>query len=220
MSRWCAISRRRRRPSGRRRSRSSTAIGSEADRCWTSVAVPARSLSGSRRNIRARRSSASTSRSSISLARERAVRNLVRACDSRSAMRSRCRLPMSNSILVVCRHLLQAVPDAMQVLKEIRRVLRPGGRAHLIAEDYGMLWCHRTELGSDGFWQVIPWRYEQAVGCDLHVGRKMFAMLHDLQMRDIAVDYVVVDTARVARETFARIWEAWRDGFADSIAQR
>ena len=122
--------------------------------------------------------------------------------------------------LVVCRHLLQAVPDAMQVLKEIRRVLRPGGRAHLIAEDYGMLWCHRTELGSDGFWQVIPWRYEQAVGCDLHVGRKMFAMLHDLQMRDIAVDYVVVDTARVARETFARIWEAWRDGFADSIAQR
>jgi SAM-dependent methyltransferase len=121
--------------------------------------------------------------------------------------------------LVVCRHLLQAVPDAPKVLAEIRRVLRPGGRVHLIAEDYGMLWCHPTELGSDGFWQVIPWRYEAGVGCDLHIGRKMFTLLHDLKMRDLAVDYIVVDTVRVDRETFARIWEAWRDGYTDTIAQ-
>src|SRR5205809_2717138 len=33
--------------------------------------------------------------------------------------------------LVVCRHLIQAVPDARRVLAEIRRVVRPGGRAHL-----------------------------------------------------------------------------------------
>ncbi len=121
--------------------------------------------------------------------------------------------------LVVCRHLLQAVPDAAQVLSEICRVLRPGGRAHLIAEDYGMLWCHPTELDSDGFWQVIPPRYAAAIGCDLHVGRKMFTMLHDLKMTDIAVDYIVVDTLRVPRDTFARIWEAWRDGYTDSIVQ-
>jgi hypothetical protein len=38
-------------------------------------------------------------------------------------------------------------------------------------------------------------------------------------MRDIAVDYIVVDTLRAPRDTFARIWEAWRDGFAESIAQ-
>jgi SAM-dependent methyltransferase len=121
--------------------------------------------------------------------------------------------------LVVCRHLLQAVPDAARVLAEIRRVLRAGGRAHLIAEDYGMLLCHPTELDSDGFWQVIPPRYAAAVGCDLHVGRKMFTMLHDLRMSDIAVDYIVVDTLRVARDTFARIWEAWRDGYTESIVQ-
>jgi SAM-dependent methyltransferase len=121
--------------------------------------------------------------------------------------------------LVVCRHLLQAVPDASRVLAEIRRVLRAGGRTHLIAEDYGMLWCEPTALGSDGFWQVIPPRYGAGVGCDLHVGRKMFTMLHDLKMRDVAVDYIVVDTLRVPRETFARIWEAWRDGYTDTIAQ-
>jgi hypothetical protein len=47
----------------------------------------------------------------------------------------------------------------------------------------------------------------------------MFTMLHDLGMTDIAVDYIVVDTVRVPRETFARIWEAWRDGFTDPIVE-
>jgi len=121
--------------------------------------------------------------------------------------------------LVICRHLLQAVPDAGRVLGEIRRVLGPGGRAHLIAEDYGMLWCHPTELDADGFWQVVPRRYEAAIGCDLHIGRKMFTLLHELQMTDVAVDYIVVDTLRVPRETFARIWEAWRDGYSLTIGE-
>ena len=121
--------------------------------------------------------------------------------------------------LAVCRHLLQAVSDARRVLEEIVRVVRPGGRMHLIAEDYGMLHCYPTELDADDFWQRLPPRYGKAVGCDLHIGRKAFTLLHDLGMTDIAVDYVVVDTARVPRETFARIWEAWRDGYTDAIAE-
>jgi hypothetical protein len=38
-------------------------------------------------------------------------------------------------------------------------------------------------------------------------------------MEEIKVDYVVVDTLRTERETFARIWEAWRDGYTESIAE-
>jgi SAM-dependent methyltransferase len=120
---------------------------------------------------------------------------------------------------VICRHLIQAVPDPARVIAEIRRVLRPGGRVHLIAEDYGMLWCHPTELDADGFWQVIPPRFGAAVGCDLHVGRKTFTLLTDAMFHGIAADYVVVDTLRVDREIFARIWEAWRDGYTDSMVQ-
>src|SRR4029077_2003601 len=126
-------------------------------------------------------------------------------------------LPDARFDLVICRHLLQAVPDASKVLAEIRRVLKPGGRAHLIAEDYGMLWCHPTELDADGFWQVVPQRFGAAVGTDQHVGRKMYTLLYDVNMSDIRVDYIVVDTLRVPRDTFARIWEAWRDGYIDLV---
>jgi ubiquinone/menaquinone biosynthesis C-methylase UbiE len=122
--------------------------------------------------------------------------------------------------MAISRHVLQALPDALGALREMVRVLKPGGRLHLIAEDYGMLWCHPTGLDSDGFWQNIPNLYGPAVGCDLHVGRKTFTHLTDLGLRDIAVDYVVVDTLRVPRETFARIWEAWRDGYTGPIVER
>ena len=155
--------------------------------------------------------------------------HLARAAEACAAFGERVHLQTGDALalpfadasfdLVICRHLLQAVPDAARVIGEILRVLRPGGRMHLIAEDYGMLWCHPTNLDSDGFWQTLPPRYSAAVGCDLHVGRKTFTLLHDAGMSDIAADYVVVDTLRVDREIFARIWEAWRDGYTDTIAE-
>ena len=128
-------------------------------------------------------------------------------------------LPDASVELVVSRHLIQAVPDARLALAEMARVLVPGGRLHVVAEDYGMLWCHPTPSGSDAFWQRYPPAYGRAAGCDLHVGRKVFTLLSELGLADVAVDYVVVDTVRVPRETFARIWEAWRDGYTDALAE-
>lgn len=120
---------------------------------------------------------------------------------------------------VVCRHVIQAVSDPGRALAEMHRVLKPGGRMHVIAEDYGMLWCHPTTLDSDGFWQRLPPRFAAAIGCDLHIGRKTFTFLHDLGMQEIAADYVVIDSLRVPRETFARIWEAWRDGYTEAMVE-
>jgi SAM-dependent methyltransferase len=128
-------------------------------------------------------------------------------------------LPPASFDLAVSRHLVQAVPDGRRVYSEMHRVLEPGGRLHLIAEDYGMLWAHPTDSDSDGFWQRIPNAYGNAIGCDLHIGRKTFTLLTDLGFTDIKADYLVVDTLRVPRETFARIWEAWRDGYTDSIVE-
>jgi SAM-dependent methyltransferase len=127
--------------------------------------------------------------------------------------------PSDSFDLVISRHVLQSIPDAPRAVAEMVRVAKPGGRLHVLAEDYGMLWCHPTAHDSDEFWQRLPQEFGRAMGCDNHVGRTMFTVLTDLGAADITVDYVVVDTVRVPRETFARIWEAWRDGYTDTIAR-
>lgn len=121
--------------------------------------------------------------------------------------------------LAVSRHVVQAVPDAARALAELVRVTRPGGRIHVIAEDYGMIWFHPTRLDAEAFWREAPAKFGKATGCDLFVGRHVFTLLRALPVRDLAIHYLAVDTLRVPRETFAAIWEAWRDGYRDGIAE-
>ena len=40
-----------------------------------------------------------------------------------------------------------------------------------------------------------------------------------MKLDAITVDYVIVDTVRVPRETFAAILTAWRDGYAEPIGE-
>jgi ubiquinone/menaquinone biosynthesis C-methylase UbiE len=119
--------------------------------------------------------------------------------------------------VVVCRHMLQAVPRPEVAMAEFVRVARPGGRLHLLVEDYGMIHMHPTRLDVDRFWVEGPPSYGAGVGTDLHIGRTAYGRLKSLPVEDIAQHYVVVDTLRVPRETFAAIWEAWRDGYVDAI---
>ena len=127
-------------------------------------------------------------------------------------------LPDGSFDLTVCRHVLQSIPHAERAIAELVRVTRPGGRVHLIAEDYGMVHFPRRRLDAVRFWAETPARFGAGTGTDLFVGRRAPAILASLGLESIAVDFVVVDTLRVPRETFARIWEAWRDGYADVIA--
>ena len=120
--------------------------------------------------------------------------------------------------LTIVRHMLQAVPDAPSVLKQMQRVTKPGGRLHVLAEDYSMMHFHPTRLDADEFWRLGPITYAANIGSDLLSGRKVFNWLSESGCKDVRVDYVVVDTVRVEREIFARIWAAWRDGYTGVIA--
>lgn len=126
--------------------------------------------------------------------------------------------------LVACRHMSQAVPDFPLVLAEITRVLRPGGWLHLLSEDYGML--HMPVVERDGaafdpdrFWNGNAVAYLHSIGCDGRIGRHSPALLERAGYRDIALDYVVVDTLRTDRGTFAGIMRAWRDGYSGVLAE-
>jgi SAM-dependent methyltransferase len=121
--------------------------------------------------------------------------------------------------LAVCRHMLQAVPEPERIVAELHRVLKPGGRVHLLAEDYSMMHFHPVPHDTDEFFHKGIVVFGDKTGVDLRSGRKMFTVCRALGFRDVTVKYVVVDTVRIDRETFARIWTAWRDGYADSIAE-
>lgn len=128
-------------------------------------------------------------------------------------------LPHATFDLVVCRHVLQAVPHAERVIAELVRVTKSGGWLHLIAEDYLMIHFEPGQLDPDDFWSQGPRRFGEKTGTDLRIGRRAFRILRQLGLTRITVDYVVVDPIRVPRATFAAIWQAWRDGYADAISE-
>jgi ubiquinone/menaquinone biosynthesis C-methylase UbiE len=121
--------------------------------------------------------------------------------------------------LTVCRHVLHSIPHAADVIAELARVTRPGGYLHLIPEDYGMLHFQRASLDPRDFWNVAPAAFGAATGTDLFIGRNAFGIMAAAGLEEITVDYIVVDTVRVPRGTFAAIIEAWRDGYSEPIGQ-
>ena len=121
--------------------------------------------------------------------------------------------------LTVCRHVLHSIPHPDRVLAELARVTRPGGYLHLIPEDYGMIHFQRGSPDLQDFWNEVPARFGAAIGTDLFIGRNTYGILAAMNLEEITVDYVIVDTVRVPRETFAAILEAWRDGYAAPIAE-
>ncbi len=154
----------------------------------------------------------------LDLARERYVRLAPRLTFEHQSV-FELPAPDASFDLTVCRHVLHSIPHADRVIAELVRVTRPGGYLHLIPEDYGMLHFQRSEVDPSDFWHAAPASFGEKTGTDLFSGRNAFGILKSLGLEGIAVDYVVVDTIRVARETFAAILAAWRDGYAEAIGE-
>jgi ubiquinone/menaquinone biosynthesis C-methylase UbiE len=129
-------------------------------------------------------------------------------------------LPDASFDLTVCRHVLHSIPYVEAVVAELARVTRPGGWLHLIPEDYGMLHFEKGgQVDPDEFWWEVPKIFGEKTKTDLYIGRNLYTILVALGLENIAVDYVIVDTLRVPRETFAAIITAWRDGYAELSAE-
>jgi hypothetical protein len=104
-----------------------------------------------------------------------------------------------------------------RVLAELVRVTKPGGRVHVLAEDYSMLHMMSGPLDPDVFWRAVV-AFAERTGTDARIGRKAWSLMRAAGLIDVRVDYIVVDTLRVPRRVFADIITAWRDGYADAMA--
>jgi len=63
------------------------------------------------------------------------------------------------------------------------------------------------------------WTFGAVPSHHLRIGRKAYGLLRRLGLTNITIDYVVVDPLRVPRSTFAAIFTAWRDGYADTVSE-
>lgn len=121
--------------------------------------------------------------------------------------------------LVVCRHMTQSVPEPEKVLAELYRICKPGGWVHVLSEDYGMLHMPAGAVDPDRLWHEGVLEYTRSTHTDARIGRRTWTLMNALGLGDLHVDYVVVDTLRVPRETFATIIQAWSDGYTEVIAR-
>jgi len=129
------------------------------------------------------------------------------------------KLPDNAFDLVVCRHMSQAIPEPDRVLGELRRICKPGGWLHVLSEDYGMIHMPHGRLDPDELWHDGAIAYARATHTDARIGRRTWSLMNRLDFADLRVDYVIVDTLRVPRATFAAIITAWRDGYTDAIGK-
>ena len=105
-----------------------------------------------------------------------------------------------------------------KILAELVRVTRPGGRVHVLAEDYTMLHMMSGPLDPDVFWRKGPVEFSERTGTDSRIGRRAWTLMRAAGLTEVRVDYVIVDTLRVPRRVFASIITAWRDGYVDALA--
>src|SRR5688500_16166875 len=73
-------------------------------------------------------------------------------------------------------------------------------------------------LDLDVFWRRGHVQYAARTGTDARIGRRAWTLMRAAGLKDVRVDYVVVDTLRVPRRVFADIIGAWRDGYVDVMA--
>jgi SAM-dependent methyltransferase len=120
--------------------------------------------------------------------------------------------------LVANRHMVQSVPHVEQILAELVRVTKPGGHVHVLAEDYTMLHMMSGPLDPDVLWRKGPVEFSERTGTDSRIGRRAWTLMRAAGLKEVRVDYVIVDTQRVPRRVFADIITAWRDGYVDALA--
>jgi SAM-dependent methyltransferase len=80
--------------------------------------------------------------------------------------------------LVYARYVLEHVARPEAVLREMRRVVRPGGRVAVCENDITLLRFDPSCPAFERAWELFQ-RYQSSLGGDSGVGRRLFRLFHD-----------------------------------------
>jgi ubiquinone/menaquinone biosynthesis C-methylase UbiE len=128
-------------------------------------------------------------------------------------------LPDESFDFVSCRLSLQIFSQPEQILRELLRITKPGGRIYVTGEDYDLIVGHPEEEAIGYTYQRAA-DYGAAMGMDLRNGRRLYGMLAAARLEDIRADHLVVDTANTDRDAFAAVIESWRAFSVETIGGR
>lgn len=117
---------------------------------------------------------------------------------------------------VLCRLSLQIFSQPEQILQELIRITRPGGRIYTLCEDYDLIVGHpEDELILDTYRRAAI--YGDQMGMDLRSGKKLYRMLTEARLEEIRTDHITVDTSNSDRDALAQVIESWRAFSVETI---
>lgn len=119
---------------------------------------------------------------------------------------------------VICRLSLQIFSRPEQILRELHRILRPGGRLYLTGEDYDLIVGCPNEAEIRGVYADAG-EYGRRIGMDLYNGRRLYGTLMGMKMKSIKVDTIDADNLGPNRPVFGEVITSWRHFSAETIGK-
>ena len=112
---------------------------------------------------------------------------------------------------VSCRLSLQVFPNPELILKEMYRILKPGGRIYIVNEDYGMIIASHYANSVTMLYKLLKEKAEQNLKMDFHIGRKIYSYLNDYKFRDPNVGVIDVNTVNSKKSDYMKVIQGWKD---------
>lgn len=116
--------------------------------------------------------------------------------------------------LSYARFLFQHLPRPQEVLSEMARVVRPGGRVVVVDTDDGGLVIHPEPAGLPALLRASQ-AAQQRRGGDRHVGRKLRQYFQDAGLVDVSIEVVPFTTQMVGMSAFLDICLGFKSHIID-----